>query len=99
MIWTVAGIYLGSISYILILLGILALMSRGRYAEILLGLWIFLMFSDSHYEMFDFAKGFKPIYMSLLAFIVVAHRGVIDTSNNLVFKIFLPFFIWAFLIL
>lgn len=99
LIWTVAGIYLGSISYILILLGILALMSRGRYAEILLGLWIFLMFSDSHFEMFDFAKGFKPIYMSLLAFIVLAHRGVIDASNNLVFKIFLPFFIWAFLIL
>jgi O-antigen ligase len=99
LVWTFSGIYLGALSYVFILLGILALMSRARYAEILLGFWLFLMFSDNHFEIFDFAKSFKPAYMSLLAFIVVVHRGVINTTNNIAFKIFLPFFLWAFLIL
>jgi len=98
-LWTVVGIYTGLASYALIGVSIIALMSKEKYAEILLGFWLILMFSDSHFHIFDFAKSFKPAYMSIMAFVVVVHRNRIMKGNNMIFQLFIPFFVWSFLIM
>jgi O-antigen ligase len=97
--WIVLGIYFGSVTFGLIGISIIAMMSKERYAEILLGFWLILMLSDSHYNMFDFAKDFKPAYMSIMVFIVVVHRSKIAQGDNMIFQLFLPFFIWSCLII
>ena len=98
-LWTITGIYLGSVSFAIIGLSIVLLMTRRFYVEILLGFWMILMYSDSFEQMFDFAKAFKPIYMLVVAGVVILHRHVLLEGQNVIFRLFLPFFVWSFLIM
>ena len=99
LLWVLAGSTTGPAAIGLIGASILLLTARGNFAEILIGFWFVLMFSDSRLDALQFAQTFKKVFIVLLLVVFFLQRKVLVTEKNVVFSLFLPFFIWSLLIL
>lgn len=98
-IWLIAGSVLGSAAVAVVGASFLMFTLRGYYAEILIGFWFILMFSDSMLSTFLFAQSAKKVLIVLLLLILFLQRKILVQNQNEIFTVFLPFFIWSILIL
>jgi len=99
LLWIVSGAVLGSLTIGVVGGTLLLLTARGYFAEILIGFWFILMFSDSRLEMFQFAADGKKFIIVIMLLIFFLQRNVLIKGQNEIFNLFLPFFIWSLLIL
>lgn len=96
-VWLIVGIYADTLSYGLIPLCMLFMYRKKMFEELILGFLFILILSDSLDDSLSFAKNLKNIYIVILAVFFF-----FDTNNfqplNKLYKIFFPFFIFAFCI-
>ncbi|NND77598.1 MAG: O-antigen ligase family protein [Flavobacteriales bacterium] len=94
-----AGILYGPSSFVVIPFSALLLMRKNHFIEILLGFWFILILSDATINSFQFAQTFKPFFIVILALIFWLKRKAFFHFENTVFKLFLPFIIWSFVVI
>ncbi|NNC84414.1 MAG: O-antigen ligase family protein [Flavobacteriales bacterium] len=99
LLWVLVGSMTGPVAIGIIGGSIFLLTARGYFTEILLGFWIILMFSDSRLEAFQFAQSFKKVFIVILLIVFFLQRKRLVKEKNVIFSLFLPFFIWSLLIL
>lgn len=98
-LWLFSGAYLGSAAIAVVGASFFLLTVRGYYAEILIGFWFILMFSDSMLSTLLFAQATKKVLIVMLLLILFLQRKVLITNRNEIFGVFIPFFLWSILIL
>jgi len=86
------GMYGGPLVYVAFPLALIRMKQREMYAELLIGLFLILILSDSEEPRLMFAKSIKIIYVVILALFVFFDKKAFTPYNSL-YKIFIPFFL------
>jgi O-antigen ligase len=95
--WVLAGMFLGNIAVLVVAVSMVVLASREHFAEIIIGFFLILIFSDSRLEALQFSQITKKALIVLMILFLFLKRKVLETGSNRIFNIFLPFFIWSIL--
>lgn len=98
-IWIVAGMYVGGwIAVAVSVFTYFLIVQNGRRGHILLGLLAILLFSDSRSDIFQFAIQAKIGFALLGLYYVLSNWKKLPGKYNHVFRFFIPFFVYAFLL-
>lgn len=97
-IWIIGGMLGGALPYLLIPLTLLLLKKKGFYAELILGFFLILTFSDSRSPLFNFADEIKEIYILMLFLFLLFDKKSFVSFNSL-YKYLIPFFAIALICL
>ena len=96
--WVACGNILTELAMGVVVITVLLLKRKNMYMEMILGFMIILMFSDSTMPSLLFAQKIKDIYLVLLTLFIFFDWKKFS-QRNIMFVSFLPFIIWAMLIL
>lgn len=99
-IWIVAGAYAGGwIAVATAIATYFLIVQSGRKSQILLGLLAILIFSDSRSDIFQFAVDAKIGFALLGFYYVLSNWKNLPAGYNQVFRFFIPFFVYVFLLI
>lgn len=94
-LWIIGGIANVYAASLLVVVSFISWLSKKKYLELFMGLWLILTFSDSAISFFRFAVVVKPVVVVILGFVLFTQSEI---KLDKFFYAFLPFFLYAFLI-
>jgi O-antigen ligase len=96
--WILAGMVAKELGILAVTISVILLKRKDMFPELISGFALLLVLSDSFLPSLTFAKDAKSVYLLLLAFIFLFNRKEFTFKLNF-FIPFIPFFIWAALML
>jgi len=100
LIWVVTGAYVGSVGAIVVSVGsFLILAKKADSGQLLVALLVMLVFSDSRSQMLQFAVQAKVFFALIALLFVLVRWKDMASGSQLIFSFFLPFLIYAMLLI
>jgi len=92
--WIVSGIYLTPLCFAAVPLSVIVFKSRNLYTEMLIGLFVLLVLSDSWQHSMEWAPTMRNLYFFMMAILFFFNLRSFPYANKLYLP-FIPFFIVA----